>query len=75
MDDKFAKGIFFKAPPDNAPDFVVGRLSVKCDEFLKYAEDFQSEGWLNLDIKKGKSGKPYIELNTWKPKGGNKTPF
>ena len=75
MDDKFAKGIFFKSPADNAPDFVIGRLSIKTEEFFNYVNSLETDGWVNLDIKRGKSGKPYLELNTWKPTKGDGIPF
>ena len=64
----FAEGFSFKRQ-DNAPDFVVGRLSVKCDEAIKFMKEHQSNGWLNLNIKYAKSGNPYVELDTWKPSG------
>ena len=63
----FASGIMFKLPRDNAPDFVKGSLSIKLDDFTAWAKDHAENGWVNLDLKVGKSGKPYIELNTWKP--------
>mgnify|MGYP003624789883 CR=1 FL=1 len=62
----FAEGFSFKKQ-ENAPDFVVGRVSVKCDEAVSFMKEHQSNGWINLNIKYAKSGKPYMELDTWKP--------
>jgi len=62
----FAEGFSFKKQ-DNAPDFVVGRVSVKCDEAISFMKEHQSNGWINLNIKYAKSGNPYMELDTWKP--------
>jgi hypothetical protein len=64
----FAEGFSFKRQ-DNAPDFVVGRLSVKCDEAIQFMKEHQSNGWVNFNIKYAKSGNPYVELDTWKPTG------
>ena len=76
MGDKnnFASGIMFKLPRDNAPDFVKGSLSVKLDDFVAWAKNNAENGWVNLDLKVGKSGKPYVELNLWKPEKSN-VPF
>ena len=45
----FADGFSFKRQ-ENAPDFVVGRLSVKCDEAVAFMKSHQKNGWLNLNI-------------------------
>ena len=65
MDKVFAKGFSFKRN-DNAPDFVVGKLSLKADEAIQFIKENSSNGWVNLDIKKSKEGKFYIELDTFK---------
>ena len=62
----FANGIIFKEPSSKAPDFVVGSLSVKKSEFIPFLNS-QIGDWVNLQIKLSKAGKPYIELDTWKP--------
>jgi len=65
MDNKtFAEGINFKRN-DNAPDFVVGKLTIKADAAIQFIEKFSKDNWMNLDIKKAKSGKYYIELDTY----------
>jgi hypothetical protein len=60
----FAKGINFKRN-DNAPEFVVGKLNIKTDEAIAFLNETSKNGWVNLDIKKAKSGKYYIELDTY----------
>jgi hypothetical protein len=67
MADKiFANGIIYKEPSDKAPDFVIGGLSIKKSEFIPFLQG-QDGDWVNLKINLGKNGKPYIELDTWKP--------
>ncbi len=64
---KFADGFSFKRA-EKAPEFVIGRLSLKVNEAIKFVSDNQKNGWINLDIKQAKSGKYYIELDTYEPK-------
>jgi hypothetical protein len=66
MDKVFANGIIYKEPSSKAPDFVVGGISIKKSEFIPFLQD-QDGDWVNLSIKLGKTGKPYVELDTWKP--------
>jgi hypothetical protein len=68
MDKQFVNGMVFKLPADNAPDFAKGRISVKLDEFVAWARPHLNNGWVAIDLKVGRGGKPYAELNTWKPK-------
>lgn len=62
----FADGFIFKRN-NNAPDFVVGRMSIKLDDAIAFLKEHQSNGWVNIDIKKSQGGKFYTELDTWKP--------
>lgn len=62
----FAQGIIYKEPSAKAPDFVVGGLSVKKSEFIPFLEHCDGD-WVNLKINIGKNGKPYVELDLWKP--------
>ena len=66
----FADGFIIKRR-ENAPEFVIGNLSVKVDEAIAFLKKYEKKGWVNLSIKKGRSGNPYIELDTFeaKPKG------
>ena len=62
----FADGFSFKMNA-NSPEWVIGGLSLKADQAVEFIKNNQSNGWLNLKINIGKSGKPYVELDTWKP--------
>lgn len=63
----FADGFIFKRRED-APDFVVGALSVKVDEAIAFMRNHEKNGWVNLDIKYGRTGNAYVELNTYESK-------
>lgn len=67
----FAEGFSFKRQ-ENAPDFVVGRLSMKVDEAIAFLRKHEKNDWVNISIKYGRSGNPYCELDTYEPK--SKTP-
>jgi hypothetical protein len=70
----FADGFVFKRRED-APDFVVGRVSVKVDEAISFLKNHQKNGWVNLDVKTARSGNYYMELDTFEPKAkGDATP-
>lgn len=67
-DKVFTEGMIFKLPSEKAPDYVKGSISIKVDEFIAFAEKNKKNGWLNVNLKVGKSGKAYAELDTWEPK-------
>lgn len=67
MEKQFVDGLIFKLPSEKSPDFVRGRLSIKTVEFIKYLQEHDNNGWVNVDLKVSQNGKPYTELNTWKP--------
>lgn len=62
----FADGFMFKMNP-NSPEWVVGSLSLKAEDAITFIQKHTDKGWVNLKINIGKSGKPYVELDTWKP--------
>ncbi len=66
-DKIMADGMFFKEKHANAPDFVIGGLSIKIDQFAKFVKDHKDGEYLNFQVLKSKQGKPYIVLDTWKP--------
>lgn len=71
QDEKiFADGFSFKRN-DNAPDFVVGRLSMKVDDAIAFMREHDKKGWINLNIKTARSGNHYVELDTFEPKGSS----
>lgn len=70
MEEKlFADGFSFKRN-ENAPEFVVGRLSVKLDDAIRFMKQHEKNGWINLNVKKARTGNFYLELDTYTPKGG-----
>lgn len=69
-DKIFADGFSFKRN-ENAPDFVVGRLSMKVDEAIAFIKQHEKRGWINLNVKTARSGNHYVELDTYEPKGNS----
>ena len=70
---KFPKGLFINSKRENAPDFVLGSLSVKRDEFISWLKEqkVNEKDYLNIDILKSREGKTYLKLNEWQPKEFN----
>lgn len=66
----FANGFSFKRN-ENAPDFVVGKLSMKVDEAISFLKENEKNGWVNVNIKTARSGNHYVELDTFEPKKGS----
>ena len=64
---EFAKGFIFKRN-DNAPEWAIGKLSLKAQEAIQFINEKNNGGWVNLEIKKSKEGKFYIELDTYEAK-------
>lgn len=64
QDKVFADGFIFKRS-DNAPDWVVGKLSVKVEDAIAFLQANAKNGWVNLNINSAKSGKYYMEVDTW----------
>lgn len=62
----FADGFSFKRN-ENAPEFVVGRLSIKVEDAVAFMKEHQKNGWVNVSIKYGRSGNPYCELDMYEP--------
>ena len=65
----FAEGFSFRKPTGDAPEYVVGRLSLKVDDAINFINaNKNANGWINLSIMIGRSGNPYVELDTYEPK-------
>jgi hypothetical protein len=62
----FAKGFIFKRR-ENAPEWVVGGLSVKIDEAIEFLQQHAKNGWVNLDINKSQKGTYFVALNDFVP--------
>lgn len=69
----FADGFSFKRQ-ENAPDFVIGRVSIKVDDAIAFMQKHQKGGWVNLNAKYARSGNAYLELDTFEPKGKSDAP-
>ncbi|MCP4612740.1 MAG: hypothetical protein GY845_28935 [Planctomycetes bacterium] len=68
QDEKiFANGFSFKRR-DNAPEFVVGRLSLKVDDAMAFVKEHMKNGWINLNVNQARSGNYYVELDTYEAK-------
>ena len=63
----FADGFLFKRN-EKAPDFVVGRLSIKVEDAIAFMKQHAKGGWVNLGVKTARSGNYYIELDTFEAK-------
>lgn len=66
----FADGFVFKRN-EKAPDFVVGRLSIKVDDAVAFIRQHEKGGWVNLNVKTARTGNFYIELDTFDPSQKN----
>ena len=63
----FVSGLFYKKPHPKAPEYVLGSLSAKREEFIAFLQ-IQQGDWVNMVIKESKAGKPYVQIDDWKPK-------
>lgn len=66
----FADGFSFSRN-ENAPEWVVGRLSMKVDDVIAFLKKHENKGWVNLNVNTARSGNIYCELDTWKPAESN----
>ena len=74
QDEKiFANGFSFKRR-DNAPEFVVGRLSLKVDDAMAFVKEHMKNGWINLNVNQARSGNYYVELDTYEAKSEETPP-
>jgi hypothetical protein len=65
MEKIFVNGLIVKRN-EKAPTWIIASLSFKVDEFKQFLDTHNNNGWINVDVKIGKSGKMYAELNTYK---------
>ena len=65
----FAEGFFVTDAREGAPEFVMGAVSISKDKAIAFINEHANEkGYVNLDLLRGKSGQPYLKLNTFTPK-------
>ncbi len=62
----FIDGLRVYKPNEKAPDFVKANLSIDCKALVEYMRKNHTDGKMKVDIKLGKTGNLYAELNTWK---------
>jgi len=76
MDKVFANGMYFNRPLPQAPDFVIGNVSINKKQFIEWLnkQSVNDGGYLSIDIKESKKGKPYCELNTYQKKAEQAEP-
>ena len=68
MEKVFCDGFNFERR-ENAPDFVVGRLSVKVEKAKEFLEAHKNDrGYVNMNILMSRSGGYYVEKDNWQPK-------
>lgn len=73
-DIEFVDGLIVEAPPENAPNFVKARISIKRKDLGNWLRGKDDE-WINVDVKESKAGKWYAAVSTFKPKQqGNDQP-
>lgn len=66
MADKiFADGVSIKLKETRYGEIL--KVGIKAEPFMDFLAKYTNErGYVNLDLKKGQSGKWYMELNTYK---------
>ncbi len=66
---EFVKGLFVNPPHERAPDFVKCGISFRPAEFIEWlqAQTPNDKGYVRPQVKEGKSGKWYAEVDSWKP--------
>ena len=63
---QFVDGLIVRPPHEKAPEFVKCSISIKRKDLGNWLRA-QTDDWINLDVKIGRSGKWYAEVNKWKP--------
>lgn len=64
---EFPDGIGFNDPHEKAPDFVLGKVWIRPGELISWLQDRQDADYINLQVKRGRSGKPYLSVDNWTP--------
>jgi len=67
---EFSEGIYFK---EKTPEFIVLGISLNREQLSKWLST-KTDEWINIDVKTGKSGKLYGEVNHWKPDAKSEAP-
>lgn len=65
-DTKFIEGLIVKPPRENAPSYVIGKISMRREALIQWLQQ-QTGEWINADIKESQGGKWYAAVDDWKP--------
>ncbi len=79
MNDKseLISGIYPKPKHENAPDFVIGKMSINIPQMKDQIRAWESANkgdWVNIDMKVSKAGKGYAIEDTWEPEAKKEAP-
>lgn len=65
----FVDGMKFEKPREGSPEWVKGRISIFAEKIIPFIQTYKNEkGWLNIELKQGREGALYLELNQFVPK-------
>jgi hypothetical protein len=59
---EFPKGLIVKRAPENAPDFVKAKVSIKRTELIEWLQS-KDKDWINLDLLNSKKNILYLVVN------------
>lgn len=67
----FAEGFYFNEPAVNAPDFVIGKISIEVQRFISFLVKNQSGEKMRFNVMRSKKDpkKIYCEIDTYNPEG------
>jgi len=69
-DTIFADGLKFFEKHHDAPDFVIGTISIMPKQFVDWLranhKAMDEKGYIKLQVLMGKKGYPYVKLDTYK---------
>ena len=63
---EFPKGIRFFEKHENAPDYIIGKISINKSELIEWLNTKDEK--INLNVLLSKKDKPYLSVDNWKPK-------
>lgn len=62
----FGEGFNYEPKELEKAPWIKGQLSIKVVQAIEFLQKHQNDrGYVNLDLKEGKTGKLYFELNQW----------
>ena len=64
---QLVNGLYFNKKHENAPDFVLGSISINKGMFQNFIEDLgtNKDGYCKFDMLKSKKGKIYFTVNDY----------